>query len=645
MSIFYLNLYIYISYKISSTSVYLAIHHLYNNLVGNLSPFIFNYMFTTDITKIPNNAWVYLFKDRKWTILYIGKAKNLQKRLGQYFSPNSLRKQEMLEKADKVDFLIVKNESEALYLEDNMIKQHQPEYNNLLKADNSYVYIKITKELFPQIFLTRKKSNDNALYIGPKNDTIQLKKFLQYLRQILKFRGCKATQFKQEKLCSDYYFWLCAGRCTLAKTKVPLKASEAKSRKAGEEVSGDADGGFEDYKSIIATIVSFFKGNTKPIEEEIYHQIEKAIIHENFEWAAQLRDIYTSLQGFVEKQNVVLPERKDGYLALMKSIGTQYIYTVLVFTKGKLMDVITSKEQHNDIEEDSLSLAIQRTFGEGKAKKNKNDIQITSKSFAKLGLKTTKELWKLGENFLESYIISQSLQEESTMINDMFATLKTRYGLKNIPYRIECIDISHLSGWWTSGWLSCLMAGLPYKKWYRKYKIQGWGTRHQGQGGKNIPKSQAPSTKYLSDDYASLEEVLERRIKSWWDLPNLLIIDGGKGQLWVVKKLCKDPEWKKIVSQIDIVSLGKWEARKKSNIWKTKKLMASLSKEEVSADADGGFNKNKITEIIYTLDVNLKIHEIAMTYDQADKILLKARDEAHRFANSYRKKQMSKERK
>jgi len=112
----------------------------------------------------------------------------------------------MLEKADKVDFLIVKNESEALYLEDNMIKQHQPEYNNLLKADNSYVYIKITKESFPQIFLTRKKLNDGSLYIGPKNDTIQLKKFLQYLRQILKFRGCRATQFKQGKLCSDYYF-------------------------------------------------------------------------------------------------------------------------------------------------------------------------------------------------------------------------------------------------------------------------------------------------------------------------------------------------------------------------------------------------------------------------------------------------------
>lgn len=563
-------------------------------------------MFTTDITQIPNNAGIYLFKDKKWSILYIGKAKNLQKRLWQYFSPNSLRKQEMLEKADKVDFLIVKNESEALYLEDNMIKQHQPEYNNLLKADNSYVYIKITKETFPQIFLTRKKINDWSLYIWPKNDTIQLKKFLQYLRQILKFRGCKGTQFRQGKLCSDYYFWLCRGRC-----KSPLKDKP------------------EEYKDIINAITSFFKGNIHPIEKEIHQQMEEAVIHENYEWAAQLRDIYTSLQWFVEKQNVVLPEKKDGYLALVKAIGKQYIYTVLVFTQGKLMDVITSKEQESDIEDDSLALAIQRTFWEGKTKKNKNDLQITSTSFIKLGKKTSKELRKLGENFLESYIISQSLQEESTLINDMFKTLKNRYGLKNIPYRIECMDISHLSGWWTSGWLSCLMAGLPYKKWYRRYKIK-W------LNDKTLKRLNASSFN-PSDDYAALEEVLERRIKSWWELPNLMILDGGKGQLGVVKKLCKDPERKRIVSQIDVVSLGKGEARTKSNIWRTKNSPVRGRNEEGVA--------NQITEKIYYFDEKLTIHSYDMVYDQADKILLKARDEAHRFANSYRKKQMSKERK
>ncbi len=115
------------------------------------------------------------------------------------------------------------------------------------------------------------------------------------------------------------------------------------------------------------------------------------------------------------------------------------------------MDIITSKEQQTDIEEDSLELAIQRTFGEGKVEKNKKEIHIVSKSFSKLGKKTGEALWKLAENFLESYIISQSMQEGTIIINDMVKTLKDRYGLKKIPYRIECMDISHLSGGRTSG--------------------------------------------------------------------------------------------------------------------------------------------------------------------------------------------------
>lgn len=329
-------------------------------------------MFTTDITKYPTKAWVYLFKDRKETILYIGKAKNIQKRLWQYFAINSLRKQEMLQKATKVDFLMVKNESEALYLEDNLIKQHQPEYNNLLKADNSYIYIKITKEDFPQIVLTRKKINDGSVYIGPKNNTIQLKKLLQYMRQILKFRGCKTNQFKQGKLCSDYYFWLCHGRCKLAKTK-KSKASLIK-----EVASGGEPEDLKDYKTIITNITSFFKGNTKPIERKIHKHIEIAIIHENYERATQLRDIYQSLQWFVERQNVVLPDKKNGYIAMIKPVGKQRIYTVLVFIQGKLIDVITSKQQHSDSDEDSLCLAIQREFGEWSLKKNTNETIITN---------------------------------------------------------------------------------------------------------------------------------------------------------------------------------------------------------------------------------------------------------------------------
>ena len=141
-----------------------------------------------------------------------------------------------------------------------------------------------------------------------------------------------------------------------------------------------------------------------------------------------------------------MQDKKDGYLSLIKTVGSQNIYTVLIFVQGKLIDVITSKQLIDDMEVDSLELAIQRAFGEGTVQENKYEIQIISKTFAKTGKIITKELWKLAENFLESYIISQSLQQENTLINDMVKTLKERYGLKKIPYRIECIDISHLSG-------------------------------------------------------------------------------------------------------------------------------------------------------------------------------------------------------
>ncbi|MEI6672262.1 MAG: hypothetical protein WCL02_02635 [bacterium] len=149
---------------------------------------------------------------------------------------------------------------------------------------------------------------------------------------------------------------------------------------------------------------------------------------------------------------------------MVKSIGTQYIYTVLMFTQGKLMDVITSKELHSDIDEDSLFLAIQRTFGIGKVNKQKNETYIISKqkklmtSLLKEEVsadadggfewrtKDLKPLFQLAESFVDSYIISKSLQEESIMVNDMMKTLQTRYELKNLPYKIECVDISHLSG-------------------------------------------------------------------------------------------------------------------------------------------------------------------------------------------------------
>ena len=526
---------------------------------------------------IPNQPGVYLFKDEKGQILYIGKAKNLQKRIQQYFSPGSLRKQEMLSQAAGLDFHIVQNESEALYLEDNLIKKNQPYFNNLLKADNSYVYIKITDEDFPQIITTRKKNKDKATYIWPKHNTQNLKKFLQYLRQVLKFRGCKSTQFRQGKICSDYYFGICKGRCD--KKLVP--------------------NGKQEYATIMHTIQSFFKGNTKPIKEIIKEQIRETSQQNNFERAAKLRDIFVEIDNLTEQQTVVLDQKTTGYVMQVRPIGKWWIYIILYFYEGKLIDIIRHQEHQNDKQADEIVFDLQREFGTLYEQKVAHGLLFST--IKKLSSSAKKSINELSEHFFQSYIVNSSFKETNLM-NDILATLQTRYQLQNFPYRIECIDISHLSGGRVSGWLACLLWGIKYPHGYRKYKIKA----------------------AKGDDYEALKELIERRIKNN-ELPDLLVIDWGKWQLNVIKKIMKeDSDLKKILQSIDILSLGKWEARQKNKIW-------TIS------------TKGLVTEKIFAFTASLTIHEEKMVYDEADKILIQARDEAHRFANSYRKKQMSKE--
>ena len=572
-----------------------------------------------NVKNIPSDPWVYIFKDEKGSILYIGKAKNLQKRIQQYFNPGSLRKQEMMAQAFGLDFHVVKNESEALYLEDNLIKKNQPYFNNLLKADNSYCYIKITDEDFPQILLTRKKLYDKATYIGPKHNTQNLKRFLQYLRQVLQFRWCKTTQFRQGKMCSDYYFWLCKGRCALAKNNTLDSSLSRWSHTESRKPGGDAECIWGrgvcprpdkktklEYQKIMQTIISFFKGNTKPIKDVIKEQIHQASQQNNFERAGKLRDIFLEIDNLTEQQTVVLPEKTTGYMIQVRPVGQRRIYIILYFYEGKLIDIIRHKEHQNDKESDEIIFDLQREFWTLYEQKVSDGLMFST--IKKLSSKSKKALLELSDHFAQSYIINSSFSE-SNLMNDLLATLQKRYQLKKFPYRIECVDISHLS-WWRVSWgLSCLLWGIKYPHGYRKYKISS--------------KLKAGSLK-SQDDYASLKELIERRIKNE-ELPDLLVIDWWKWQLNVIKKIMKEsPELKKILEKIDILSLGKWEARKKIHIW-------TISK------------KGLVTEKIFAFTDSMTIHEENMVYDDADKILIQARNEAHRFANAYRKAQMSKE--
>lgn len=524
------------------------------------------------LQKIPNSPWVYFFKDKKENILYIWKAKNLKSRVSQYFNANSVRKQDMLNKAESVDFLQVQTESEALYLEDNLIKKHQPPFNNMLKWSNSYAYIKITNEDFPQIFITRNKKKDGSIYIWPKHNTKNLKNFLQYLRYILKWRWCKKIEFNKWKLCSDYHFWLCQWRCS-------------------KSIFLDRELASQEYQQIIQKIIHFFKWNNKPIKNEIKAQIELAAKTEKFERAAKLRDIYLQIENLTEQQTVVLPKNSSGYFCVLQKISSWRVYIILNFYEWKIIDIIINKQNSDDIDLNSIQTLLELEFG-----KMEKDILEHQFLFFSPKIKLNKshktDILELSKWFLDSYLAWESLKDEN-LLNDLLLELQEKYKFKNFPYHIECIDISHFAGENTSGGLSWFLWWIANYKLYRKYKISqnNW------------------------DDYLSIQEVLIKRFQDKTDFPDLFIIDGGKWQLWVVKTLLSQKWFAKVFEKVDFISLWKWLARKNS---------AKLKWEK---------------EKIFYFDSKKNIKSIDLSYDQSDQVLIKLRDEAHRFANTYRKQQ------
>ncbi|UFX82612.1 GIY-YIG nuclease family protein [Candidatus Absconditicoccus praedator] len=535
------------------------------------------------ISHLPNNPGVYFFKNKSGRILYIGKAKDIKKRVSQYFNKDiGVWKQDMVNKSSHVDFLTTNTDQEAYILENNLIKRYQPVYNTLLKGDNSYTYIKITNEEFPQIFFTRFKNNDGAIYIGPKVYKKDLKQLLQVIKYFFKIRACNKTQFKKGKLCDYYSFGMCDGWCNTNNEK--LENTNAKKM-------------YDDY---IDKIQKFFQGDTKVIENEIVENINKSIQNQNFEWAAKLRDVLYTIQKHTQKQTIELQDNTTGYFLKIKKIGEYYAFSALKFFNGKLIDVLKFTEHSSGASFGQLKTEFQNEFGRI-YNYDKTEEKFFGGTISGKNMKTDviNNLSDILDNSIESLIINSTFSKKNVM-GELLTNLQNRYFLDNYPYKMECIDISHIGGDYISGGLSCLVGGIPDKKFYRMYKI------NTIQNGK-------------SDDYLAIKEVLIRRFKND-RLPDLFVIDGGKGQLNILKKLIKENQKiKQIYEKVDFLSIGKGKARTKT-----------------------GKNQGE-KEIVFYLDQDLNIKQKTFSYDDTDRVLIKLRDESHRFANKYRKKRMSKE--
>ena len=519
---------------------------------------------------------VYIMKNERGKVIYVGKAINLKNRVSQYFRESknhSPKVRAMVSHIVDFETIITSSEVEALILECNLIKEHRPKYNISLKDDKSYPYLKITKEEFPRVYLTRKHLKDGGRYFGPYTDIFAIKNTLQLIKKLFPIRSCRTLNAKRP--CLEYHIKRCLAPCAKLVTA-------------------------RDYGEIIKEVSLFLEGKTEELDRSIETKMLDMAEKLEFEKATRLRDQLFSIRKVREKQRVVLDSGEiDVFAAGTNTLGG--VVEVFHIRGGKLLgrnnflvkngeDATTAAvlkatlEQYyhratdipkeilisEDIE--GLELLTEWLSGIKEAK-----VVIT---VPKRGMK--KDLVDLALNnaqkLLNDELTKKELAEKSTVgaVEDLGRYL----GMSTPPYRMECFDISHNQGQETVASMVVFENGVPLKSAYRRYKIR--------------------STEGKPDDFQSMREVTTRRYgKKDAQLPDLIIIDGGKGQLSSALAIIRG-----FGHQVKVVGLAK----------KMEEIFIEGSSEPVILPRE--------SEALY--------------------LIQRIRDEAHRFAITYHRKLRSK---
>ena len=467
---------------------------------------------STDLEKIsnhlPEKPGVYQFLDLKQNIIYIGKAKNLKKRVSSYFAKNQSAKTKiMLKKAEGLSYVVVDSEADALLLENNLIKEYQPRYNILLKDDKTFPWICIKKELFPRVFSTRTLIKDGSSYFGPYTSALMVKTFLTIIRQLYKPRTCifsftneniKSGKFK---VCLEYHIGNCKGPC------VGLQSEE-------------------EYEENIKQIRSILKGNISTVIDQLKKQMFEYSSATRYEEAQIIKDKIEILNKFKSHSTVVSNTIKnvDVYGFVQDEYNTFISYLKVV--NGAVIQAYTL-EMKGKVDEDKESLLSsgiteikQRLSGDSPEFiiPFKPDIQFENIKYT-VPLRGEKlKLLQLANRNALYFMMEQKKKRLDISTKDRtvknLAKLKADLHMSQLPVYIECFDNSNIMG--KNPVASCVVFrnGKPSKKEYRHF---------------NIKSVQGPN------DFASMEEVIFRRysriIRENLALPQLIVVDGGKGQL------------------------------------------------------------------------------------------------------------------
>ena len=538
--------------------------------------------FKAKIKDVPDNPGVYMMLDEQGEIIYVGKAKNLKNRLRSYFfnlSNRTAKVMAMLEHVADFRYIICASEVDALLTENNLIKKHSPKYNILLKDDKAYPFLRIDMhEPYPRIELVRKLKNDGAKYFGPYMQSVNIKDIFDLIHTAFAVRECKRDLSKPSRPCLNMHLGRCLAPCT-------HKVSE------------------QEYKTEMQKVIDFLKGNDREVEKTLKEKMMKFAAEENFEVALNYRNKLALLDKLVRKQVSALPKDFNLDVFAFETNGVVSAISMLVVRAGKLVG--GENVVFESCDEDIASYLLQYYQNNAPlcdeiVTDNVADVESLEQTINTLCAHTVrvvepkqgvrKQLLELAHSNAYDAMTKHGTQEERKVLRTKGAVrqLGEILNLKTLPNRMECYDISHISGTDKVASMVVFEGGEPKKSHYRKFKIK---------------------TVEGNNDFACMKEVLVRRLneiatsedESFSSVPDLLVIDGGKGQLAYAKEAQKETGRE----DIEILSLANRE-------------------EEVILGSDPK------TSIILPKD------SVAL------QLLQRIRDEAHRFAITFHRHLRSK---
>jgi|FLOH01.1.fsa_nt_gi excinuclease ABC subunit C len=468
--------------------------------------------------ELPDQPGVYFFKDKSGKIIYVGKAKVLKNRVRSYFTgqPDRPKTAQLIERIWDLEIIITRTEVEALLTEANFIKEFTPKYNIDLRDDKTFPYIRITKESFPQVYVTRTVVKDGSVYYGPYTNVKYLRSALQVIKRIFTIRSCryrldaKTVESKKIDLCLDYHIKKCDGPCQALVDET-------------------------NYDEMIKRVEDFLKGRTEKVEAHLENQMKKASSNLAFEDATRYRDRLLVVQNYVSNQRLKTSDFEDRDVIGLVRQDALATATMIRIRGGKLIGKEHFKFKNIDDDENGeiISRLIMSLYEQGMTIPGEIivPVELADKEVIETwlseirGLKTKlkvpeigekKSLLELAERNAELSLKEWALQQTQKVdiVPKMIRMLQDDLQLPGPPRRIDGFDISHLGGTETVASMVCFIDGRAKPSEYRKFKVK---------------------TVEGIDDFASMREVVARRYKRVKEenlpTPDLILIDGGKGQL------------------------------------------------------------------------------------------------------------------